>query len=72
MENLDQLHNALKKLKTVTKRIIESGKCLNCKKRKVAHTLPKDTVEIWRDIKKLNCIFSYSFMTKSSRNNRCS
>jgi len=46
LENLDQLHNALKKLKTVTKRIIESGKCLNCKKRKVAHTLPKDTVEI--------------------------
>lgn len=53
LENLDQLHNALKKLKTVTKRVIESGKCLKCKKRKLASTLPKHTVEIWRDIKSL-------------------
>lgn len=51
LENLNWLHQALKKLKSVTKKTIESGKCLNCKKRKVASKLPKHTVEIWRDIK---------------------
>ena len=50
-EDLDELEMLLKNAKKVTKRIIESGYCHHCMKRKRALEIPKQTVEIGQNVK---------------------
>lgn len=50
-EDLDWLSLALKQIKKITKRIIESWKCNSCNKRKSVVEIPKQEVTIWRFIK---------------------
>ena len=50
-EDLEDLNLLLKNAKKVTKRIIESGYCNHCKKRKKVAEIPKQLVEIGRNTK---------------------
>ncbi|MBU0999722.1 transposase, partial [Patescibacteria group bacterium] len=50
-EDLNDLSMLLETAKKVTKRIIESGYCGHCRKRKRAMEIPKQTVEIGRNVK---------------------
>lgn len=50
-EDLEELDILLKQAKTITKKIIETWYCWNCKKRKSAFELPKQKVSIWRNTK---------------------
>jgi transposase len=50
-EDLEDLDMLLKQAKKVTKRIIESGYCHHCQKRKSAMEIPKQTVTIGRNTK---------------------
>jgi len=50
-EDLDELDMLLKNVKKITKRIIESGYCTDCHKKKQAVEIPKQSVEIGRNVK---------------------
>jgi transposase len=50
-EDLEDLDLLLENAKTVTKRIVESGYCNQCQKRKKASEIPKQLVEIGRNTK---------------------
>lgn len=50
-EDLDNLEMLLKNFKKTTKRIIESGYCRHCGKRKRSSEIPKQTVEIGQNMK---------------------